>query len=92
MGATVAEKATIDYQVTLTAKEGLDAQQTLWISPSGDAIVGAWTTDAKGTFNGVPNSLRIGVMSHGKFTPLPFPPGFDREVFDRAVELATITW
>jgi len=92
LGATVAEKATVDYQVTPPAKEGLDTQQTLWISPSGDAIVGAWTTDAKGTLDGVPNGLRIGVMSHGKFTPLRFPPGFDREVFDRVVELATITW
>jgi ketosteroid isomerase-like protein len=92
VGPMVAEKAKIDYQLTLTAKEGLGTQQTLWINPSGDAMVGAWTIDAKGTFNGVPNSLRIGVMSHGKFTPLRFPPGFDREVFDREVELATITW
>jgi len=61
--------------------------QVLWISPSGDAIVGAWTIYAKGTLEDAPNGLHIGVMSHGKFTPLRFPPGFDQEA-----GIATITW
>jgi hypothetical protein len=89
---TVADRATIDYRVTLTAKQGVSTRQALWISPSGDAIVGAWSTYPKSTLSEAPNSLRIGVMSHGKFTPLRFPPGFDREVFERQVALATITW
>jgi hypothetical protein len=51
------------------------------------AIVGAWTTYAAGTLEDAPNGLHIGVMSNGKFTPLRFPPGFDR-----AAQVATITW
>jgi hypothetical protein len=86
-GATVAKRARVDYQVAQMAKKGVSTQQVLWISPSGDAIVGAWTIYAKGTLEDAPNGLHIGVMSHGKFTPLRFPPGFDREA-----GVATITW
>ena len=83
----MAGKARIDYQVTQMAKKGVSTLQVLWISPSGDAIVGAWTVYAKGTLEDAPNGLHIGVMSHGKFTPLRFPPGFDQEA-----RVATITW
>jgi hypothetical protein len=86
-GATVAKQARVDYQVTQMEKKGVSTQQTLWISPSGDAIVGAWTIYAKGTLEDAPNGLHIGVMNHGKFTPLRFPPGFDQEA-----SVATITW
>jgi hypothetical protein len=86
-GTTVAGKARIDYQVTQMAKKAVSTQQALWISPSGDAIVGAWTIYAKGTLEDAPNGLHIGVMSNGKFTPLRFPPGFDREA-----SVASITW
>ena len=86
-GTAVAGKARIDYQVTQMAKKGVSTLQVLWISPSGDAIVGAWTIYAKGTLEDAPNGLRIGVMNDGKFTPLRFPPGFDQEA-----DVATITW
>jgi hypothetical protein len=86
-GTAVAGKARVDYQVTQMTKKGVSTLQVLWISPSGDAIVGAWTTYAKGTLEDAPNGLHIGVMSHGKFTPLRFPPGFDQEA-----GVATITW
>jgi hypothetical protein len=86
-GTAVAGKARIDYQVTQMAKKGVSTLQVLWISPSGDAIVGAWTIYAKGTLEDAPNGLHIGVMNHGKFTPLRFPPGFDQEA-----RVATITW
>lgn len=86
-GPTVAKQARIDYQVTQMAKKGVSTQQALWVSPSGDAVVGAWTTYAAGTLEDAPNGLHIGVMSNGKFTPLRFPPGFDR-----AAQVATITW
>jgi hypothetical protein len=69
------------------AKKGVSTQQALWVSPSGDTIVGAWTTYAAGTLEDAPNGLHIGAMSNGKFTPLRFPPGFDR-----AAQVATITW
>jgi hypothetical protein len=83
----VTAKATVDYQVTNMAKKGVTQQQILWISPSGDAVVGAWAIAVKGTFADAPNGLHVGVMSHGKFTPLRFPPGFDQEV-----DIATITF
>ena len=59
------------------AKTGVSEQHILWISPSGDAVVGAWALAAPGTYVDEPNGLHVGVMSHGKFTPLRFPPGFD---------------
>jgi len=86
-GATAAKQARIDYQVTQMAKKGISTQQALWISPSGDALIGAWTTYAAGTLADAANGLHIGVMSAGKFTPLRFPPGFDQEA-----NVATITW
>jgi len=86
-GPTVAKQARIDYQVTQMAKKAVSTDQALWISPSGDTIVGAWTTYAAGTLEDAPNGLHIGAMSNGKFTPLRFPPGFDR-----AARVATITW
>jgi hypothetical protein len=86
-GTAVAGNARVDYQVTQMAKKGVSTLQALWISPSGDAIVGAWTIYAKGTLEDAPNGLHIGVMNHGKFTPLRFPPGFDQEA-----SVATITW
>ncbi|HET6191346.1 MAG TPA: hypothetical protein VFE59_30620 [Trebonia sp.] len=86
-GPSVAKQARIDYQVTQMAKKGVSTQQALWVSPSGDTIVGAWTTYAAATLEDAPNGLHIGAMSNGKFTPLRFPPGFDR-----AAQVATITW
>jgi hypothetical protein len=86
-GTAVAAKARIDYEVTNMAKKGVTQQQILWISPSGDAVVGAWAIAIKGTFADAPNGLHVGVMSHGRLTPLRFPPGFDQEV-----DIATITF
>lgn len=74
-GVAVIATPRIDYQITNMTKRGVSQQQILWISPSGDAVVGAWTTCAKGTLADAPNGLHVGVMSHGKFTPLRFPPG-----------------
>ena len=86
-GTAIAPQARIGYQVTNMAKKGVDEQQILWISPSGDAVVGAWTIYVKGAFADTPNGLHIGVMSHGKFTPLRFPPGFGQQA-----GIATITF
>jgi hypothetical protein len=69
------------------AKTGVTEQHILWISPSGDAVVGAWALAAPGTYVDEPNGLHVGVMGHGKFTPLRFPPGFDQQTV-----IATITF
>jgi hypothetical protein len=86
-GATVAKQATVDYQVTDMAQKGVSTQRALWISPSGDAIIGAWITEKKGSPEDAPNGLHIGVMSRGKLTQLRFPPGFDQDAI-----VTTITW
>lgn len=86
-GSSVAGKARIDYQVTQMGKKAVSTVQVLWVSPSGDALIGAWTTYQKGTLEDAPNGLHIGVMSNGKFTPLRFPPGFDRKA-----QVRSITW
>ena len=83
----MAKQARIDYQVTQMAKKGVSTQQALWVSPSGDTIVGGVDHLRRGTLEDAPNGLHIGAMSNGKFTPLRFPPGFDR-----AAQVATITW
>ena len=80
-------RARVGYQVTNMAQKGVSTDQALWISPAGNAIVGAWTTYAKGTLEDSPNGLHIGVISNGKYTPLRFPPGFDQEA-----TVNTITW
>jgi hypothetical protein len=86
-GTAVAPKASVDYELTNMAKKGVTQQQILWISPSGNAVVGAWAIATKGTFADAPNGLHVGAMSHGKFTPLRFPPGFDQEA-----DFTTITF
>ncbi len=74
---TDATKATVFYQETNTATKGVDDSRIFWINPSGDALIGGWLTKAKGNpLAADPNSLRMLVMSHGKNTPLRFPPGF----------------
>jgi hypothetical protein len=86
-GTAAASQATVDYQVTSVGKKGVTEQQILWISPSGDTVVGAWAIAVKGAFADAPNGLHVGAMSRGKFTPLRFPPGFDQ-----AASIATITF
>jgi hypothetical protein len=88
-GATVADQASVDYQVLYMAKKGISTQQALWISPSGDALIGEWTTYASGTLEDAANGLHIGVMSNGKYTPLRFPPAFDQQA---PLTTTTITW
>jgi hypothetical protein len=86
-GTAATAQARVDYQVTHMAKKGVTEQHILWISPSGGTVVGAWATAVKGSFEDAPNGLHVGAMSHGKFTPLRFPPGFDQEA-----GIATITF
>lgn len=82
---------------TVTAQGRLDASlrfrdnrrvseyvaQVLWASPSGGALIGAWTgavavavsSPGGGSAPAAPGQS-IGVISHGSFTPLHFPAGF----------------
>lgn len=80
---TATAKGTVDYQVTLPIEHTADfpheevfyMPQVLWTSPSGDTLIGALLPSSKGPNLGL-KGLRIGVISHGKFTPLRFPQGF----------------
>lgn len=76
LDTTAAEQGRDDYQVTHAEALGLDTPMVLWSSPSGDTIIAGWNTYAKGTLTDAVGGLHIGVISHGKFTPLRFPPGF----------------
>jgi hypothetical protein len=68
---TATAQGTIDYDVTYTNK-GRYIPQVLWTSPSGGTIIGALFPYVGGPPVAV-NGLRIGVISHGKFTPLRIP-------------------
>jgi hypothetical protein len=57
--------------------------QVLWASPSGGTLIGAWIRAvAVAVSSGAASSpaaapgQSIGVISHGRFAPLPFPAGF----------------
>lgn len=75
LDTAAAEKGRTDYRVTHAKTQNLDTPMVLWASPSGNTIIGAWNTYAKGTLTDAPNGLHIGAISHGKFTPLRFPKG-----------------
>jgi hypothetical protein len=68
---TATAQGTIDYQVTYT-NEGRYIPEVLWTSPSGDTLIGA-LIPYEGTPAAVANGVHIGVISHGKFTPLRIP-------------------
>ena len=83
-----AAKGTLQYQITDAAKKRVDESYVLWISPSGSSLIGVWNLYVKGgAFVDSPNGTHVGVMSHGKFTPLRFPAGFDLAATD-----GTIAW
>jgi hypothetical protein len=81
--------ATTQYQVQLHGGNAGFTQEVLWISPSGDALIGGWTTIASGPLAAAASNLHLGVMSHGKFIPLRFPLGFAQEV---SLVVTTIAW
>jgi hypothetical protein len=69
----VAAAGRIDYEVALPKEKGLYIPEVLWASPSGGTLIGALSPDL-GSAAAVANGLHIGVISHGKFTPLRLPP------------------
>jgi hypothetical protein len=54
------------YQVRFDALIGVVMGGVLWADPSGDTIIITWST--------APDSTHLGVVSRGKFTPLPSMP------------------
>jgi len=70
---TGATEGRIDYQVTLP--NVIYIPEVVWTSPSGGTLIGA-LIPSEGSPAAVANGPRIGVISHGTFTPLRFPPGF----------------
>jgi hypothetical protein len=60
---------TLDYRGTILPEKqtgGFDAD-VLWVSPSADTLIVAWGGPGLKPSNG----SHFGVISHGKFTPLP---------------------
>jgi hypothetical protein len=77
-GSAGAGQPTMHYQVSRTVHGGsTEGGELLWGSPSGDILIGAWEIGAS---TSISDSLpvHIGVISHGKFTPLRLPSGFVR--------------
>ena len=79
-GTEATAKARVVYQVSTGAKEFVGLARILWISPSGGTVVGEWEIIDEAAKRTFPNGLHVGAMSHGKFTPLRFPPGFSSVV------------
>jgi hypothetical protein len=76
-GTKAASQPTTGYQVSRTVPGGsTEGGELLWGSPSGDTLIGAWEISAASS--SLPDTLpaHIGVISHGKFTPLRLPSGF----------------
>lgn len=68
---TATAQGTIDYQV-MYMNQGRYIPQVLWCSSSGDMLIGALFSYAGGPAP-IAKGLHIGVISHGKFTPLRIP-------------------
>lgn len=72
------------YQATVELPAGYSLDvETLWVSPSGSALLGEWTVSPPPvrTMGGIQHStgdspqpqVHFGLISHGTFTPLPTP-------------------
>jgi len=70
---TASAAGTIDYQVTYTGN-GRWVPAVAWVSQSGDMLVGSLTPLDEPSMPGP----RLGVISHGTFTPLPVPASLTR--------------
>jgi hypothetical protein len=70
-----ASKDTIAYQVTRSPQGNVAAlsNNTLWVSPSGSAVIGVWFTSPLSPGSAFRGASYVGVMSHGTFTPLRLP-------------------
>jgi hypothetical protein len=72
-----ARQPTMHYQVSRTVHGGsTEGGQLLWVSPSGGTLIGAWEIGAGSATLSDSLPAHIGVISHGKFTPLRLPSGF----------------
>lgn len=67
---TATAKGRADYDVTMQKARYIPA--VAWSSASGDALIGA-LIPYQGDAAAVADGLRVGVISHGRFTPLRLP-------------------
>jgi hypothetical protein len=84
-----ASKDMIAYQVTGSPQGNLTAMgnSTLWVSPSGSAVIGAWFASPLSPGGAFRGGWHVGVMSHGTFTPLRLP----QDIVGQAGQ-STIAW
>jgi hypothetical protein len=73
-GTTATVTSGLAYQVTLPKSQGIYLAEVLWTSPSSGTLIGGFFPFGPSAA-AVANGPRIGVMSHGRFTPLRLPPG-----------------
>jgi hypothetical protein len=71
---TATAKAAIDFQVTLPKERVFYLPAVQWTSILGDKLIGSWSPYPPGPGTGAYRP-RIGVISHGTFTPLKIPAG-----------------
>jgi hypothetical protein len=76
-GTAAGLKPRSDYQVTMpvpakpTILRTLGNAGVLWVSPSGDTLIGAWSFGSSTPDDA--SAQHVGVISDGKFTPLRIP-------------------
>lgn len=71
-GAMRAGQGRVDF----SAEKGEIVNTVLWTSASGDTIIAEWEATAGPPVESNGRGLEVAVISHGKTTPLRFPPGF----------------
>jgi hypothetical protein len=76
-GTAAGIKPRFDYQVTMplptkpTILRTVGNDGVLWVSPSGDTLIGAWSFGSSSPDDA--SAQHVGVISDGKFTPLRIP-------------------
>jgi hypothetical protein len=65
-------------RVDLSAGKGDVVNTVLWTSTSGDTLIAEWGVSAGLPVQSDGKGTEIAVISHGKSTPLRFPPGFEQ--------------
>jgi hypothetical protein len=92
-GTAAGLKPGLDYQVTTSSTKevlgNVGLTSVLWVSPSGDTLIGAWSFGGSSPDDA--SAQHIGVISHGKFTPLRLPSDILLGL-SGGVEITAIVW
>jgi hypothetical protein len=75
---TAGPKGTGQGRADLSVGRGKIVNTVLWTATSGDTLIAEWAVSAGLPFQSNGKGTEIGVISHGKSTPLRFPPGFEQ--------------